>query len=813
MIRKKINTNITIVILVLLLSVIVFYQYIVQGNLFLPKGVLSDILRVNLPTYYHMYDNLLVDGNLWSWSMGLGTSMFAHADVYCDPFTYIIFIGGRNHIPQMLIWSFIVKIVFEALAFGYYLDYFKINKFAIIAASVLYAFSGYSLIMGGNLALGTILVYAPLVFRGIETYASKKGKKLLVASLFLTCIYSYYYFYTIGIIAAIYLLFRCYKNKKELCLKMAGLVVIGIVVVCLSAFILFPQIQLTLNSSRMNTGSDVGFGASLLIPEIKTLATAFIRTFGNNFLGDGVSAPYVGYAYDSNHDYFQTDWYVTALMIPFIFQYLYYQKSQRKKVMFYIGLSFLVTAFPIFSYVMNAFSTINYRWMFVITFFSAVLIALSIDTILAEKRISVAAYIYSLIFSVIGIVVCVLLLGKLGEVSVRDIILNTWQNGKVYICAIVFVYIAFSIIVIVSNLSLSKTIKYSATIGLAMAILIIDTYSNYYLWYGSQNATSNYNTEPYSGYEDASLSVIREIKERDQSFYRINKNFDSVVDLNGIPSDNDAMAQQYYGLKSYCSVNNPNYVSFLQELGVYVALPIIIDHYKETGIQPKDVTGPSLNYINGVYDNYELMSYLGVKYLLIEGEQPISTNFLNRLGNMGGISVYENHAVYPLAFINYGTMSLEQFKKLSQEDKVSALLNNTIIETDDAKEIKVSEEMDIVKSSEKKRAEFELVSFGNDRIEFKIYADKGAEYVSFSMPYDEDWHVYVDGKEVQTHKINVSLLGAEISEGEHLVVLKYQPKMFYLGVMVSIVTGVMLLLYLKLNQKKNRSEIQKEIVR
>ena len=91
--------------------------------------------------------------------------------------------------------------------------------------------------------------------------------------------------------------------------------------------------------------------------------------------------------------------------------------------MFYIGLSFLVTAFPIFSYVMNAFSTINYRWMFVITFFSAVLIALSIDTILAEKRIRPLLIIYSFLFFVIGIVVCVLLLGKLGEVSVRDIIL------------------------------------------------------------------------------------------------------------------------------------------------------------------------------------------------------------------------------------------------------------------------------------------------------------------------------------------------------------------------------------------------------
>ena len=61
--------------------------------------------------------------------------------------------------------------------------------------------------------------------------------------------------------------------------------------------------------------------------------------------------------------------------------------------------------------------------------------------------------------------------------------------------------------------------------------------------------------------------------------------------------------------------------------------------------------------------------------------------------------------------------------------------------------------MDIVKSSEKKRAEFELLSFGNDKIEFKIYADKGADMYSFSMPYDEDWHVYVDGKEVQQHKL------------------------------------------------------------
>lgn len=62
-------------------------------------------------------------------------------------------------------------------------------------------------------------------------------------------------------------------------------------------------------------------------------------------------------------------------------------------------------------------------------------------------------------------------------------------------------------------------------------------------------------------------------------------------------------------------------MSFLQELGIYAAASIAIDYYISIEMKPKDITGANLNYINGVDDNYELMSFLSVKYLLIENEE------------------------------------------------------------------------------------------------------------------------------------------------------------------------------------------------
>ena len=208
--KRHVIDCLLISVAILLLSCVVCRYYVFGGYYFLSKENLGDLLRSTLPAYYHLYDNLFGgSGGFWSWRMGIGTSMFTHGDIFFDPFTYIAFLGGRTHIPDMMVWLYILKLVAEGICFYYYIDYFRVDRRASVIAAVCYAFSGYSIITGDFFALATIMVYFPLICLGIEKWLDGKGRILLVVSLFLTGIYSFYFYYQAGILAGVYLIVRC----------------------------------------------------------------------------------------------------------------------------------------------------------------------------------------------------------------------------------------------------------------------------------------------------------------------------------------------------------------------------------------------------------------------------------------------------------------------------------------------------------------------------------------------------------------------------------------------------------------------------
>lgn len=68
--KKKVCKELQWLILLLLviaaLSVFVFRQYVIDGFVLCSKGLWSDLLRANLPTYYQLYDSILEGGNFWS---------------------------------------------------------------------------------------------------------------------------------------------------------------------------------------------------------------------------------------------------------------------------------------------------------------------------------------------------------------------------------------------------------------------------------------------------------------------------------------------------------------------------------------------------------------------------------------------------------------------------------------------------------------------------------------------------------------------------------------------------------------------------
>lgn len=794
--KQWIKESLIICALVLITSMIVFRRYIFEGYYLLSQGVMSDTLRANLPTYIQMYDSLFKDHNFWSWKMGIGTSMFTHADVYFDPFVYILFIKGREGIQSMLVWMMIIKLIVEALAMGMYLRFFNLKSEATIIGAVMYAFSGYSLIMGNNFALGTILVYVPLVCLGIEKWLKEGTKKLLIISLFLTCIYSYYFFFCLGILLALYLLIRARQNRILGIPKLVSLAIIAVVVIGLSLFSILPQIELVLASDRVAGTKDVEIGFNLLVPQFRVLATAFVRSLSNDICGNRANSEYWGYAYNWNKDYFQISTFISSIFIVLLGQFLSNKKIYLKKIGFILICMCILILFPLFPFIFNAFSTINARWMFFLNFLQSIVVALSVDSIVEEKRVKLKPLLMSVIVSYIMIFISIWIISLDSNGMSANFVSNMY-SARYEVGFLSCIWLGILILSIFQRFF--EHMKRSIFVIAIFGIFIIDSFYNYNSWYSSENTICEYTSEEKSSYDDLSAKIIEDIQKNDTSWYRINKNFDSVYDDDGIPSENDAMVQRYYGLKSYNSVNNSNYSLFLKQLGIYVANPISVSALKSMNISPLDVTGSQLNYINGVYDHYDVMSYLGVKYYLSDFEDESLPQYIKLIECQNEIYSYENSNYMPLAFVNSKSIGLNQFEELDYEEREKVLFDYTIVNEDSNINVN-TEKIDINTTIKEKQKHFYLNSFEQDKIDFQINVLEDG-FLNLTIPYDKNWHIYIDNIEVKTQKINIGLLGCKIDVGEHNVVVEYIPKSFQIGLLsFGIFTLILLILGRKIGK-------------
>lgn len=82
-----------------------------------------------------------------------------------------------------------------------------------------------------------------------------------------------------------------------------------------------------------------------------------------------------------------------------------------------------------------------------------------------------------------------------------------------------------------------------------------------------------------------------------------------------------------------------------------------------------------------------------------------------------------------------------------------------------------------------------------------------------SIPYDKGFNVFVNGEKSNTIKIaGDGLIGVQLSKGENDVEFKYNIVGFKIGVIISLVSIILLILYIKYGKKSlQREEIQKEI--
>ena len=93
-----------------------------------------------------------------------------------------------------------------------------------------------------------------------------------------------------------------------------------------------------------------------------------------------------------------------------------------------------------------------------------------------------------------------------------------------------------------------------------------------------------------------------------------------------------------------------------------------------------------------------------------------------------------------------------------------------------------------------------LEKYSDTNLKGTIHADKNG-CVFTTIPYDTNWKVYVDGERVDTYKLVDSMVGFDISVGDHTVEFKYVHSAFNMGLAVSV-AGLLIFIALCILDKK-----------
>lgn len=391
---------------------------------------------------------------------------------------------------------------------------------------------------------------------------------------------------------------------------------------------------------------------------------------------------------------------------------------------------------------------------------------------------------------------------------------------------------------------------------LLLAVVSVEMGSNACAMLEGLDGEFHYSTVArYDEFIDGTKPLVDDIKEADNSFYRINQGYEF--------SKNDAMLLGYHGMTHYSSTYNAAINSLTPRLGVSQAY----------------------FWNSGYGSNALLDSLFAVKYIL--ADKPVPNSYKQRKSTEKGTSSYEN----PLALsIAYGaapsTMSpdLSSASPFDNQNKYFSAIagtdvscftellfrltqNNTSWEyqftadsgnpvylymraqgpyyanvyVNDAyvgdsftnetngtlflgnftagETVKVrvesasNEEVTLIQSqiaelheetvapALKKLQEnsFQVESQKNGRLEGKISLADGQKIMT-SIPYDEGWSVWIDGEKTEAECFADTFMALECPAGEHEIRLSYTSPGVFGGAIISIIALLISILYLSVRQ-------------
>lgn len=734
------------------------------GFAFGDGDISTDIIDQYVPFYTNLIDQL-GSGTFgaWNFEYGLGVNLPSYQTWLYDPFNLVLvpltLVLGINHLSLALTITQSVRIVLSAYLFDHLLARYCEMPLARAAASLIYAFSSFLMLLGEHFFLGSLFPILTLTVLCYELYLEKQGVRsflCVTASVAAVLAWSAYIAWMVLLFCAIYLLLRMFYllEGRGAAVFFRTLCLMCLPVICgvlLSGVLLVPYaIFLTQETAR--TSGDASMAQKVISHlgpvNADWIPAIFSRLLGGSLIDNGSSTQQmvsgladVSYEGSFSQEFIQLGYSCAVIML--ISQFAHWVATEvggraralivaaASLVLFYIFWQLLPTLF-------TAMVRFQYRSSAIISVPVCIAIAAAI-----EKRVA-CGKIAPVMLAVAAVATLAVLAWSMTHSVTGKLPAAVFTLGTVA---------AFALLLAAYKAPALEGAATVAFLGVALATTLFDGFY----------CTNNRGLLPISAFPGAeslaadgdTRSAIASLESSDASMYRVEKTYQDHA------LTSDSLLQGYAGASQYNSTLDADLLEFYDKLwpeAICSWLAYTQMYTADAAVDPS------------------VLNLLGVRYVL--SREALDLPWMSLVADNDGVLTYEVAGSGSFLTVRGSAVSESAADALSSAQERRALLAGAVIVPDDVAAA-WSGKLDCAEASSS------VEQTGAGELEGTIQAD-GAALACLPVPHTGTWDIYVDGEKVETFRADYGFVGFAVEAGEHTFTAVYRTEGAQTGALLSL---------------------------
>lgn len=752
-------------------------------------AVIPIMIRGNgLFTFYSDYDhqNLEFMSNLhyairngglgWDWFTDLGSSHIESYSYYGlgSPFFWIMMLLPEKLLLPAMPVMLAIKTAVASVTAYLFMRRFSCSEEAATVGGVMYAFSGFQLYNILFYSFHDTVAFFPLLLMAVELHIKDKRRGLFVPIVALCALTNFYFFFGQVIFVLIYIAIRSTDKSFGMTAKgfatLAVEAVLGTLIACVLLYPSFLAVSASGRAGESISPSDmlfydgIGFYFRFLQSIIMTpdpcLISNLIETPKYKF---GSLAPYLP-------------------VFSCVFAVAFIRKNKRSWEAKAIVLCLIISLVPLLNSVFSFFNSAYYaRWHYM-----PILLLCMLTARVVDKPSDYPVKSSFLCFLIILLAFTASIFFPVTTDSGKRIMYLEKLDTVLLIPQLVITFVLYGLLaIIVFKLKRDKSFALNCVSFVVIGAIVLScgfVWSCTSLGHHGELISDNYKAETFDEYRSDDFERVELI----DAYSNFNMLWHLPSSKSYISLCSESIAQLYSVLGEKYRVGS-SYNSSAYALRGLFSIRYVIDDVEPTAISLSDKTGELTGFVGCTYD-----------------------------GKAGDFYIYENRHFVPIGFAYDTYCTYEDIESLDNSGLRAMLLLEAVLLTDEQVEkygdiiTKYDMSKLALSSSEyyelcDKRAENACDRFEKSSDGFTAHITlEENRLVFFSVPYDEDFTAYVNGKEVPLEKVSGGLMAIPCASGENDIEVVYESTGFRIGLIMSLVGVLMYAIYLPIALRKKK---------